>query len=530
MTSIQVKSGKPTHEALDVLAVLLFEGDALDASIDRATGGAAARAVELGDFKGKLRQTALLYGDLGRAKRVLLVGCGPRKGQSLERVRRAAGTAASEARRLEARALGLVPPPAQGDLAPAGVAAAAAEGAALADYAFDRLKTEDPRAKGEAQADGSPAARAPKKARPPLAVTVFAERGAQEAVATAALVAEATNHARDLGNEPGNRMTPRALAAAAQALGRASGFKVKVHDEQALRRLGMGGLLGVARGSAEPPRLIEMEWAPPGHARGPALVLVGKGLTFDSGGISIKPADKMWEMKFDKCGGCAVIGAMAAIARARLPLRVVGLVPSTENMPGGRAVKPGDVLTAYGGRTIEVLNTDAEGRLILADALGYAARFEPAAIVDLATLTGAVIVALGDGRAAVMATDDPLRAAVERAGEATGELVWPLPLDEGYGEHVKGEVADVKNLGRGREAGTIAGGWFLRNFVPQGVPWAHLDIAGTAWASSDPGKGYLGKGATGWGVRLLFELARARAGEAGSSAKKKSAKKKGAKK
>lgn len=500
MTKVEAKGGDPLGSRLGALAVLLYEGERPPARVNEATGGAAQRAVRLGDFRGKAGQQALLYGS-GRTPRVMLVGLGPRKGAGAETVRRAVGEAVRLARRLELKSLGVLPPekPARG-LSAADAAGVVAEAAALAAYGWS-LKTEEGGKKG---------GRRPAKG-PELKVQVFAEgAAAKAAVRRAAAVAEGTNLARELGNLPGNLGTPTALAQAAQKEGRRAGFKVKVLLPADMKRLGMGGLLGVAKGSAEPPRFVHMEYSPRG-AKGPPVVLVGKGLTFDSGGISIKPSDKMWDMKFDKCGGCAVIGALSAVARAKLPLRVVGLVPSTENMPGGRATKPGDVLTALNGKTIEVQNTDAEGRLILADALAYAERLKPAAIVDFATLTGAVMVALGDQRAGVMGTDEGLCEALRKAGEASGERVWPLPLDEGYGDYVKSAVADVKNLGKGRLAGSISGGWFLRHFVPEGVPWAHVDIAGVAWNSSDPGKGYLGQGATGFGVRLAFEFLRARA-------------------
>jgi leucyl aminopeptidase len=493
-TKVAVKSGQPGSDKQDALAVLLHEGEELPAALDALCGGQGKRSISLGDFKGKLRQRAVLYANGGgKVSRLLLIGLGNSKTSSLERTRRAAGTAVQEARRLRAKRLGIVvPEPAsRGGPGADDLAAACAEAVVLANYAFDY--------KSASQAKPSA-----------LSVTLFAPRSAVKAVERAVHLAESTNLARDLANAVGNHGTPTHLAQTATKLGAKHGFKVKVLGQAEMKKLGMGALLGVAKGSSEPPKFIVMDYAPKGHAKDDPVCLVGKGLTFDSGGISLKPADKMWEMKFDKCGGCAVIGAMVAVARNKLPMRVVGLVPSTENMPGGGANKPGDVLTALNGKTIEVLNTDAEGRLILADALSYAARYKPSVILDMATLTGSVVVALGDVRAAVMTPDDELAGELKLAGERSGELVWPLPMDDAYGEHVKSEVADVKNLGRGREAGSIAGGWFLRHFVPKDVPWAHLDIAGTAWHSSDPGRGYLGRGASGFGVRLAYEFIRAR--------------------
>jgi leucyl aminopeptidase len=499
MTQVTLKSVDPQSVKLGGLAVFLYEGDTPPRDLDASCGGSASRALRLGDFKGKLKQVVVLYGG-AKADRTLLVGLGPRKGASAEGVRRGMGAAVREAKRLEIKKLGVVPPAkhAKGVGAEA-FAAAVSEAAVLTGYSFLRHQT-------QAGAKGS---RSVKKATA-LAVTVFGERGAKAALQQAVKVADAVNLARDLANEPGNFGTPRALAAAARKAGKESGFKVKILEPAEMKRLGMGGLLGVAKGSHEPPRFIQMEYTPRGKTSGGTVCLVGKGLTFDAGGISLKSADKMWDMKFDKCGGCAVIGAMKAIASCKLPVKVIGLVPATENMPGGAANKPGDILTALNGKTIEVLNTDAEGRLILADALAYSARFKPDVLVDMATLTGSVVVALGDVRAGLMSVDDKLSAALRAAGDAVGERVWPLPMDDAYGEHVKSDIADVKNLGKGRTAGSIAGGWFLRNFVPDGTPWAHLDIAGTAWNTSDPG-GYLGKGATGFGVRLAFEFVRARA-------------------
>lgn len=497
MTKVSIQGGSAAQKRVDLLAALLCEGDKPGPLVEEASGGTAGRVIALGDFKGKPRQRALLYpGGREGPVRVLLVGLGARGKTTREAVRRAVGTAVQEARRLGARRLGVVGPSKLPEgLSEEALLSAAAEAAVLADYAFDRYQSRA----GEEEA--RPAGK--------LVVDLFGEKRHRAAVEQAVGVAEATNLTRDLANEPGNVATPRHMAEVARRAGRTHGFKVKVIEPAEMRRLGMRALLGVSQGSSEPPRFLVLDHAPR-RARGKPVVLVGKGLTFDSGGISIKPADKMWEMKFDKCGGCAVIGAVAAAARAELPLRVIGLVPCSENMPGGGAQRPGDVVRAITGKSIEVLNTDAEGRLILADALGYAARFEPETIVDLATLTGAVVVALGDVRAAVMGTDEGLIDELRRAGDAAGELLWPLPLDDAYGEHVKGDVADVKNLGKGRDAGSIAGGWFLRHFAPKGARWAHLDIAGTAWASSDPGKGYLGKGATGFGVRLLFDFLRAR--------------------
>jgi leucyl aminopeptidase len=304
-------------------------------------------------------------------------------------------------------------------------------------------------------------------------------------------------------NAPGSDLTPTALAEQAKAMCRENGIKCSVYGPARIRRMNMGALWGVAKGSREEPRFVVMEYEPSGRSRG-TLAVCGKGVTFDSGGISIKPGSGMDEMKMDMSGAAATVGILRSAAALKLPVRVVGLIAATENMPDGLAVKPGDVLTARSGKTIEVLNTDAEGRLILADALDYAHTFKPDAIVDLATLTGAVIVALGHQATGVMATSADLVDRLKQAGDYTGERVWELPLWSEYEEAIKGKIADINNTG-GRAAGSIAGGMFLKHFA-RDVPWAHLDIAGTAW--TDKGKPYSPGGATGVGVRLVTRLLR----------------------
>jgi leucyl aminopeptidase len=327
------------------------------------------------------------------------------------------------------------------------------------------------------------------------------------AIGLGASMAEATNFARMLGDEPSNVMTPTELARRAQEMAEREGLGFEALGEDEMKRQGMGALLAVSRGSQEPARLIVLSYQPEETRTGELIALVGKGITFDSGGISIKPAARMEEMKYDMGGGAAVIGAMQVIARQRPNIRVIGLVPASENLPSGRAVKPGDVVRSLSGKTIEVVNTDAEGRLVLADAITYAINQGATCIVDAATLTGACVVALGDSRAAVMGTDRALIDDLVRAGEESGERIWPLPLDKEYGEIIRSDIADVKNVGN-RTAGSITAGYFLKHFAGT-TPWAHLDIAGTAWTEKE--KHYIAKGATGFGVRLMatFVLNRA---------------------
>ncbi|HEY2216747.1 MAG TPA: M17 family metallopeptidase, partial [Solirubrobacteraceae bacterium] len=314
----------------------------------------------------------------------------------------------------------------------------------------------------------------------------------------------AVNAARDLQNRPGNDLTPSALAAYAESLAREiEGLSVETEGREGIVARGMGAFAAVAQGSEQDPALITMRYEGPG-ASGPLLGFVGKAVTFDSGGISLKPGPKMSEMKFDMSGGAAVVEAVAAIARLQLPVKLLAVVGATENLPSGAAVKPGDIVKASNGKTIEVNNTDAEGRLVLADCLCHAVAQGAERIVDLATLTGAVIIALGSTYAGLMSNDDALAAEITAAGERTGEIVWRLPLHEEYEDQIKGKYGDLDNAPEARKAGTIIGATFLSNFVGE-TPWAHLDIAGSAW---DLGRAYVGQGASGYGVRLLVELAR----------------------
>ncbi len=329
---------------------------------------------------------------------------------------------------------------------------------------------------------------------------------AEPLVERAQAIANGTDLTRDLGNLPPNRCTPQHLAETAQSLGKTWDCKVKVLDRDAMEKLGMGALLAVAAGSHRPPQFIIMEYAG-GKSKARPLVLVGKGITFDTGGISLKPAPEMDEMKFDMCGAASVLGTMRAVAEMKLPLNVVALIPTCENMPGGGATRPGDVVRSLSGQTIEILNTDAEGRLILCDALTYAERFDPTLVVDVATLTGACVIALGHEAAGLMANDDGLRAELQAAGDVSGDRAWPLPLWEDYQEGLKSNFADMANIA-GRPGGTITAASFLSRFTKR-YRWAHLDIAGVAWKSGKE------KGATGRPVRLLCRFLMDRAGSKG---------------
>jgi leucyl aminopeptidase len=437
--------------------------------------------------------TVLLDGARQRIPILALAGADPVDEDATEGLRRAVGGGLRAARAAGAKGVTVLLPAAKGARLGRD-AQAAAEGAILGLYRFEGHKS-----KPSEKAVGAVTLLAPSGG------ARAAERGAE----VGRIVAEATALARDLGNEPGNRATPAYLAETARRIAEEEGLEVTVLEVADMQSLGMGSLLGVAKGSAEPAKLIVLRYEPARSSAGTATVaLVGKGLTFDSGGISIKPAAKMEDMKFDMCGGAAVLAAMQAAARLKVPLRVYGLVPATENMPGGASYKPGDILKAMNGTTIEVRNTDAEGRLILADAIAYATsrlKPRPKAIVDLATLTGACVVALGNQHAGLVSTDESLARRVETAAKACGDRVWRLPLVEGHRKQLESPYADVSNLGT-PGAGALTAAAFLEKFT-DGLPWAHLDIAGVAW--TDAAGPTTERGATGFGVRLLAELLQA---------------------
>lgn len=483
-----------------LLVVPLAKGGALSPAVleldGGALGGAIRRALEEGDLRGGEEEATLFYNVSGTGpRRVAVLGVGAEGDGGAEAVRRYAGRAVRQAEKLRLTDLTLrveLPPEAS-----AGEAVqAAAEGLILAAWDFRELKSQAPEGNGPAPLVGSGS----------LHVDV-GEDEAAPALARGQAVATGQNLARSLQFRPGNIATPTHLGEVAATMGREVGLAVTVLGPDRLREERMFALLAVAQGSSQEPRLIVLEHRGGKEGEKP-LVLVGKGLTFDAGGISIKPAGGMESMKFDMSGGAAVIGAMRAIAQLRLPVNVVGLVPSSENLLGASAMKPGDVIQTRAGKTVEVINTDAEGRLILADALDYARKFDPAAVVDCATLTGACVIALGSHAAAVLGTDDGLIEELRRAGDRTGERCWPLPLFKEYRKQLDSPVADLQNVG-GRPAGSITAGWFLREFAGE-APWAHLDIAGTAYG--DTPLPYQRKGGFGFPVRLLVEWVRGRAG------------------
>ncbi|MCX6900313.1 MAG: leucyl aminopeptidase [Verrucomicrobia bacterium] len=478
---IQTKTTPAAAQSAD--AVVFF----LHAEQKSSAFGSAFRDLNAEEFSGRLGQLCVVHtqGKLA-APRALLVGLGPRKDLTLPKLRRAVVMATRRLREIGVHCAAFD----AGDAERAGVIA---EAAVAAHYDFDDFKP----------------SKAPSKTKLSLAtihVSPGEARAAAVAVERGRVIGETVNWTKSIANLPGNVIYPaelgrRALALARELRGR---LHCRVLDKRALERGGFGGILAVGSGSIREPRLIVLEYH--GGSRSPKakpFALVGKAVTFDSGGICIKPGDKMEEMKWDKCGGCAVLGIMRGAALLRLPVNLIAVIAAAENMPSATSYRPGDIVTTRSGNTIEVINTDAEGRVILSDALAYACEQKPEAIVDFATLTGACVVALGHNIGGLMGNDPALRKRIQRASDATGERVWELPLDDEFRDMVKSDAATVKNS-TGRYAGSITGGAFLQAFVEEGVPWAHLDIAGPAWVSD--AKPHHEKGATAFGVRLMIEM------------------------
>jgi leucyl aminopeptidase len=476
------------------LAVAVFKDEKANAgllkSLDSAAGGLISRVIKNEEFAAKPGETAYFHlsGKGLKADRLLLIGCGDRDEYNATQITQMAGTAARFLRSKNAKTIAIAP---RADGETEKVAQTAMVGAIMGLFEPDKYRTQN---KEERRLDR---------------ITVVIEGGDKKAVQQGAergrIIGEAANFTRDLANEPGGHLTPTILAQRAQKVARQFGLSIDVLDQRQMEKLGMGSLLGVSRGSEEPPKLIVMKYEP-GKAKrrkqNGLLALVGKGITFDSGGISLKPGENMELMKYDMTGAATVIGAMQAIAQLQPSIPVLGVAPCSENLPSGKATKPGDVLTAMTGKTIEVINTDAEGRLVLADAIAYAKKLGATQIIDMATLTGAVSIALGDVNTAILGTDQTLIDKVIEAGKSVGEKFWQLPLDAEYTNQIKSDIADIKNVG-GKKAGTITAAAFLKEFAGD-TSWAHLDIAGTAWG--DTAQPYRSKGPTGVAVRTLIEF------------------------
>lgn len=507
MVAITVTHGDIAQYAAKAIVVNLFEGVHVPGggtgAVDRALGGGISQLIAEGDIKGKSGEITVIhtFGKIA-AGRALVLGLGDGDKFTLDKVRTLTANVVRHLRRLGVEEAATITHGAGiAGLDPEACAQAMAEGAVLGLYTFTHHKkpeTDPKELKSLILVEHDPAK------------IEALRRGVERGV----ILAEAANQARDMANEPSNFMTPTELAARARAIADQSGLECQILDREEMIELGMGGLLGVAQGSHQPPKFIVLHYkGDPSTDR--AIGLVGKGITFDTGGISIKPAQGMEAMKGDMTGAAAVIAATGALGRLKPRINVTAVAPCTENMPGGGAIKPGDVLRAMNGKTIEVVNTDAEGRLVLSDGLSYARRLDLSPIIDVATLTGAISVALGNVAMGVMSNDDALVNQIKSAGAASGEKVWQLPMYEEYKEQIKSEVADMKNSG-GRPAGSITAAWMLAEFVDN-TPWAHLDIAGVD--DSDREKGEIVKGSTGIPVRTLINFVLTQAGTGAATAK-----------
>ena len=496
-TTIKAKKGLIKEERAEAIILPRYQDDAkLEGAVSRlnqASRGRLRAHINSGEFQGKCNEVSILHmnGEI-EARRIVLVGLGKKSSARLDSIRQAMGTVSKAMRSLRLTSFALaIPDRGVAETTLEATSQAMTEGCLLGLYQFLHYQ----RSRAQETHLVRTITLLAEDEKTLTMVRAGAERGQ--------IIAEAVNSVRDLCNHPSNVLTPSTLAKEARVIAKARGVRCTILDRAKARKLGMGAYLGVARGSHEPPQFMILEYFGASKKSKP-IVLVGKAITFDTGGISLKPADNMERMKADMTGGAIVLHTIRAAAKLKLPISVVGIVPSTENMPGGEATKPGDILTSLSGKTIEVLNTDAEGRLILADGLAYAMRYKPAAVIDVATLTGAVFVALGSHAVGVLGNNDALIGRVRAIGEVIGERAWQLPLWDEYKEQVKSDVADVRNIG-GRGGGTITAAAFLSHFVGD-YPWVHLDIAGTDWGES--ARPYIPKGPTGIGARLVIEVLR----------------------
>jgi leucyl aminopeptidase len=493
---MQIENTTGSYQELDVqaLAIAVFKDEKADdgflKDLDAITGGVIRSVIESEELKGKEAETVYLHlmnnNDI-KAGRLLLVGVGDRDEYTTTQASQMAGTAARALRGKNAKSIAIVP---RLEGKAEDIGSVVVEGAIMGLFEPDKYRTSD---KEERTIE-----------RLVVVIDGADETDLKRGVERGKSIGESVNFTRDLANEPGAYMTPTIMAERARDVATEFGLSIDVLDEARMEQEGMGSLLCVARGSDEPAKLIILKYSPSNSIDdgGALLAFVGKGITFDSGGISLKPGENMELMKYDMSGGATVMGAMRAIGQLKPSIPVMGVIPCAENLPSGKATKPGDVVRAMTGKTIEVINTDAEGRLVLADAIAYARKLGATTIVDMATLTGAVSIALGDVHAAILGTDQDLIDEVIASGKEAGEKFWQLPLDKEYSRQIKSDIADIKNVG-GRKAGTITAAAFLKEFA-DGISWAHLDIAGTAWG--DEPKPYRSKGPTGVAVRTLLRF------------------------
>jgi len=490
----EIRAGSYSEIICDILGFPIFEDESAGSpslrKLDQVTRGFLRTALATGEFKAELHRTFLCHAPRGiKAGRLLLIGAGKESEFTPAKLREVAGTLVRRGRTANCRSAALW---VRGDIDPSITVRICIEGALYGNYESDIYKTRD--------REGSDVEKFTT-----IVGRGIAARDFRDAVSQGRLIGEATNFVRTLANEPSNVLTPSEFALRASEAGSSAGLEVEVLEREEMQKLGMNALLAVARGSDEPPKLVVLRIEKQGKSakkNSPFYALVGKGVTFDSGGISIKPAERMEDMKADMAGGAAVLGAMLVLARLQPTVRVVGLIPAVENLPSGRAARPGDIVRSYQGKTVEIINTDAEGRLILADALAYARRLGATRLVDIATLTGSCVVALGHINAGMMGTDRETIERLRRNCSITGEKLWELPLDDEYRKAIRSEIADIKNVGS-RWGGAITAAKFLQEFTEE-TPWVHLDIAGVDL--DHEGRAFAAKGATGFGVRTLVQL------------------------
>ncbi len=491
MVQVKVEKARIDQKQTSLLVIGVFEGDQdfpHSKDLDSSVSSSIRETLENKEFRGIFGSSIVVY-TLGKGpmKKIMLLGLGKREKFTDESARICAGKATRKAQELGIKEFSML----QFSNLDDGLVEAMAEGTALALYSFDKYKeAKEPTSKIEE-------------------VTILINSDSlrfQSVVEKANILVEAVNFARDIGNLPPNDCPPAHLASIAVSLAQDYGIKARIMDRYELENMGMGGIVAVGKGSNNPPKLIVLEYTGSNDPQQKPYLLVGKAVTFDTGGISIKPSEKMDEMKFDKCGGCTVLAIIRAIASLKSAVNVVGIVPSVENMPSATSYRPGDIIRMYNGKSVEVLNTDAEGRMILADAIAYGiATYGPKAVIDLATLTGAAIIALGANVAALIGNNKQLVDRIRKLSDKMGEKMWELPLYDEYHEQIRSPYADIKNIG-GRPGGAITAAAFLSNFVND-APWVHIDIAGTAWTQEGTHeKSYNHRGATGFGVRTLVKL------------------------
>ena len=483
---IKIENFNPYKKKTSMLCGFVLEGQEKILGLNRIDSKDAPLIKQaISDLKGRFGKISVIPSN-SNAQRILLAGLGKREEFTNDTIRFVSGKIAQKAQELKLKEFSIITPPSiviDSSLSTSQIV----EGCKMALYKFEDYKSEE------------------KTIDPVVSIIVSSSDKVTKAIKTAEIISEGAIYTKSIANLPPNDCTPTTLGNFAKDIARKGKMKCKIISKNELNKNGFGGITAVGQGSKNEPKMIILE-----HNNGPTskkpIVLVGKAVTFDTGGISLKPGEKMDEMKFDKCGGCTVLGIMKTVSELKLPINVVGIVPSVENMPGGESFRPGDIIKLYGGKTAEILNTDAEGRLILSDALSYGEKhYSPSAIIDFATLTGACIIALGTNVAGMVSNDDKLKKKILDSSKRTTEEVWELPLNEDYMEMIKSDVADMKNIGIGRAAGTITAAAFLKNAIKD-TPWVHIDIAGVAWTQlATKEKPYNPKGATGFGVRLILD-------------------------